>query len=506
MKKIHSFIIAVLFTATLWAQAPQKMSYQAVIRNNSNTLIASTPIGMQISILQGSPTGIPVYVETQAPTTNANGLASFEIGTGTILSGTFAAINWATGPYFIKTETDPTGGIVYTISGTTELMSVPYALFAANSTPGPIGATGPVGPTGATGLTGPAGATGAIGLTGPTGPTGATGLTGPAGATGATGLTGPTGPTGATGLTGPAGATGAIGLTGPTGLTGATGLTGPTGATGATGLTGPTGPTGATGLTGPAGAPGAIGLTGPTGPTGATGLTGPAGATGATGLTGPAGPTGATGLTGPAGATGATGLTGPAGPTGATGLTGPAGATGATGLTGPAGPTGATGLTGPAGPTGATGAAGTNGTGIVALKATNTAAQSLSSGATPPFALADVTFNSFAPPAIGSFNGTNYTVGAGQGGTYMVIINIAGVPASGIVGLYPILLINGTGAVYGIGMQNGNIPTPISRGEITTLLTLNAGDVIKIQACLNLASSTVNLTTDNSCKFSIIKI
>ncbi len=312
MRKIYSLIAAVMFTATTWAQAPQKMSYQAVIRNSGNTLITSTPIGMQISILQGSSSGTAVYVETQTPTTNANGLASLEIGTGTVLTGTFSAINWANGPYFIKTETDPLGGTAYSIAGTTELMSVPYALFSANGTPGP---QGPAGPTGATGLTGPAG---------PTGPTGATGLTGPAGPTGATGLTGPAGPTGATGLTGPAGPTGATGLTGPAGPTGATGLTGPAGPTGATGLTGPAGPTGATGLTGPAG------------PTGATGLTGPAGPTGATGLTGPAGPTGATGLTGPAGPTGATGLTGPAGPTGATG---PAGATGATGATGPAGST-----------------------------------------------------------------------------------------------------------------------------------------------------------------------
>ena len=152
--KIYSIVVGLLLTASVFAQAPQKMSYQAVIRNSSSVLITSTPVGMKISVLQGSSTGTPVYVETQTPSTNANGLVSLEIGTGTVITGTFATINWATGPYFIKTETDPTGGTAYTIAGTNELMSVPYALYAANGgTPGP---TGPAGPTGATGPAGPA--------------------------------------------------------------------------------------------------------------------------------------------------------------------------------------------------------------------------------------------------------------------------------------------------------------------------------------------------------------
>ncbi len=131
--KIYSIVAGLLLTASVFAQAPQKMSYQAVIRNSSNALITSTPVGMQISIMQGSPTGTAVYVETQTPSTNANGLVSLEIGAGTIVTGTFAGINWAAGPYFIKTETDPTGGTAYTIAGTNELMSVPYALFSANA-------------------------------------------------------------------------------------------------------------------------------------------------------------------------------------------------------------------------------------------------------------------------------------------------------------------------------------------------------------------------------------
>jgi hypothetical protein len=263
MKKIYSILVALLLTANVFAQAPQKMSYQAVIRKSNNALVISTPVGMKISILQGSATGIAVYVETQTATTNANGLVSLEIGTGTAITGTFAAINWGAGPYFIKTETDPNGGTAYTIAGTNELMSVPYALFSASGNAGP---QGPAGATGATGLTGPVGSAGATGAQGPIGLTGAVGPQGPIGLTGLTGATGLTGPAGS------AGATGAVGAQGPIGLTGAVGPQGPigpTGATGATGLTGPAGPQGPIGLTGPAGAIGATGATGPQGPAGA---------------------------------------------------------------------------------------------------------------------------------------------------------------------------------------------------------------------------------------------
>ena len=130
MKKIFTTLTVVLFTVCLFSQAPQKMSYQAVIRNSSNSLVASSPVGIRVSILQGSASGTPVYIETQTPITNANGLATIEIGAGTVVSGTFAGINWAAGPYFIKTETDPAGATNYNISGTSQLLSVPYALYA----------------------------------------------------------------------------------------------------------------------------------------------------------------------------------------------------------------------------------------------------------------------------------------------------------------------------------------------------------------------------------------
>ncbi|WP_457615534.1 hypothetical protein [Lutibacter sp.] len=132
MKKTITLLvtIATMLTSICWAQAPQKMSYQAIVRNASNTLVTNATVGMQISILQTTSTGTAVYVETQTPATNANGLVSIEIGTGTVVSGTFSAIDWSAGPYFIKIETDPGGGTNYTITGTSQLLSVPYALYA----------------------------------------------------------------------------------------------------------------------------------------------------------------------------------------------------------------------------------------------------------------------------------------------------------------------------------------------------------------------------------------
>ena len=151
MKKLYTLLASFLITLALFAQAPEKMSYQAVVRDANNALIMNQAVGMRIQILQGSVFGAAVYVETQTPTSNDNGLVTLEIGTGTIVSGMFGTIDWSTGPYFIKTETDPNGATNYTISGTSQLMSVPYALYAKTSGNG----AGPQGLQGDTGLTGP---------------------------------------------------------------------------------------------------------------------------------------------------------------------------------------------------------------------------------------------------------------------------------------------------------------------------------------------------------------
>jgi len=130
MKKISTILASILLAVSVFAQAPQKMSYQAVVRDAGNVLIKNHAVGMKISILQGS---TPVYIETQTPTTNANGLVTLEIGSGTVVSGDFSIINWASGTYNVKTETDPTGGTNYTVTGTSQLLSVPYALNSSDN-------------------------------------------------------------------------------------------------------------------------------------------------------------------------------------------------------------------------------------------------------------------------------------------------------------------------------------------------------------------------------------
>jgi hypothetical protein len=133
MKTLYTLIALIAINTNLFSQAPQKLSYQAVIRNSSGGLVVSHTVGMKISILQGSESGTAVYVETHTTTTNANGLATIEIGGGSVVSGTFATINWASGTYYLKSETDPAGGSSYTIVGTSQLLSVPYALNSKTS-------------------------------------------------------------------------------------------------------------------------------------------------------------------------------------------------------------------------------------------------------------------------------------------------------------------------------------------------------------------------------------
>jgi len=129
MKKYLLNLLSFLLIGNfLFAQAPDKMSYQAIVRNSNNVVVSNHAVGMRISILQGTATGTSVYTETQSPSTNANGLIAIEIGTGTIVSGSFSSIDWSNGPYFVKTETDPNGGTNYTLTGTSQLLSVPYAL------------------------------------------------------------------------------------------------------------------------------------------------------------------------------------------------------------------------------------------------------------------------------------------------------------------------------------------------------------------------------------------
>jgi len=142
MKKAFTLLAIAALTVSVFAQSPQKMSYQCVVRNSSGALVTNHVVGMKISILRGSATGTVVFSETYSPNpqTNANGLVTIEIGTGTATVGTFAGIDWSSGSFFLKTETDPSGGTSYSITGTSQLLSVPYALYAKTAANGFSGA------------------------------------------------------------------------------------------------------------------------------------------------------------------------------------------------------------------------------------------------------------------------------------------------------------------------------------------------------------------------------
>ena len=132
MKQLFTLAVIITINISVFAQAPNKMSYQCVVRNTSGALVTNQSIGVKITILQDTPDGTVVYQElfTPNPETNANGLLSIEIGTGLPITGIFSSINWAEGPYYLKTEIDPIGTTNYTIEGTSQLLSVPYAFYS----------------------------------------------------------------------------------------------------------------------------------------------------------------------------------------------------------------------------------------------------------------------------------------------------------------------------------------------------------------------------------------
>ncbi len=132
MKKIYSLIIGFAIFSNLFSQPPQLMSYQCVVRDLSGELVKKQSIGVRTSILRGSAIQIMVFQETyySNPVTNENGLLTFDIGSGKASLGEFTEIDWSKGPYYLKTEMDPKGGTNYTITGQSQILSVPYALYA----------------------------------------------------------------------------------------------------------------------------------------------------------------------------------------------------------------------------------------------------------------------------------------------------------------------------------------------------------------------------------------
>ncbi len=143
MKKYLILILIVkLFSLSVFAQAPQGLNYQAVAYNASGVAVTNQLLGVRLSILDGSATGTLVYQETQNPTTDNTGLFSIVIGNGTVVSGTFSTINWGNGSKWLKTEIDITGGTNYVVMGTSQFMSVPYALYANTAGTAAVGGLG----------------------------------------------------------------------------------------------------------------------------------------------------------------------------------------------------------------------------------------------------------------------------------------------------------------------------------------------------------------------------
>ena len=227
MKTTLLTLIAFAITLTSFGQAPEAFKYQAVVRDAGGIILNNQAVGYQLTILQGSALGTAVYTETFNPTTNGYGLVNLEIGTGTTTDD-FTIIDWGNGPYFMETSVDITGGTSYVVMGTSQLVSVPYALYAKTSGNG----AGPVGPQGPAGVDGIDGQDGAVGATGPQGPIGLTG------APGIDGIDGAVGPQGPIGLTSSKGPIGPQGPKGPTGLKGLKGIIGIKGVKGVKGVKG----------------------------------------------------------------------------------------------------------------------------------------------------------------------------------------------------------------------------------------------------------------------------
>lgn len=125
-------LLAALFSASLLAQVPQAINYQAVARDAGGVLLVNQSIAVRMTITDGNG-GATLYRERHTPTTNAFGVFNLTVGAGTVLNGVFANIDWAGTQPWLQVEMDPNGGTAYVLMGSQQLMSVPYALHAANS-------------------------------------------------------------------------------------------------------------------------------------------------------------------------------------------------------------------------------------------------------------------------------------------------------------------------------------------------------------------------------------
>ena len=123
-------LLAACFTQAQESQMPKAFSYQAVVRNSQGKVIAKQPVGIKVEILQGSTEGSVVYAETQTPESSQTGTVNLLIGTGTATQGVFADIDWGAATYFLRISMDLQGGSSYEVVSTTQMLPVPYALYA----------------------------------------------------------------------------------------------------------------------------------------------------------------------------------------------------------------------------------------------------------------------------------------------------------------------------------------------------------------------------------------
>ena len=149
MKKYLLLLITIISTIAIYGQTsppPNAFKYQAIVRDVAGEPQGSINVSFQITIKQSSCTGTPVYQESFSVTTNSYGLVNLSIGNGNTTSGTFSTISWGSAYHYIDVAMDINGGTDYTPMSCTQLLSVPYALYAKESGSGPPGPAGPQGP------------------------------------------------------------------------------------------------------------------------------------------------------------------------------------------------------------------------------------------------------------------------------------------------------------------------------------------------------------------------
>lgn len=133
MKRFLYLMVALFICSISWSQAPESFNYQAVIRNSLGELVILQNVSLKVSILNETSTGSVLYSEEHNAATNAYGQIAIEIGEGTNVSGEFSAIDWSVSDKFLKLEVDIESGTNYVSVGTSQMLSVPYALFANNT-------------------------------------------------------------------------------------------------------------------------------------------------------------------------------------------------------------------------------------------------------------------------------------------------------------------------------------------------------------------------------------